>query len=156
MPARSGGVWVAVATAATYSPSQPGSTSTGNAGSIPVAPNGTGGCPAAPIAPGGGGVGQLASEMGEHGRVGVGVGQSDAQVDHPPAPGRLGDQLGVVGGVGHGGHGLDEGVQERAAADIGQLAGCASSSPSTVTGSVGWPRSARRSMARQMARWAGR
>ena len=31
-----------------------------------------------------------------------------------------------------------------------------SSSPSTVTGSVGWPRSASRSMARQMARWAGR
>ena len=60
--------------------------------------------------------------MGQHGRVGVGVGQSDAQVDHPPPPGRLGDQAGVVAGVGHGGHGLDEGVEERAAAHIGQLA----------------------------------
>src|SRR5215207_8347373 len=42
MPARSGGVWVAVATAATYSPSQLGSTSTGNGGVASVAPNGTG------------------------------------------------------------------------------------------------------------------
>ena len=71
---------------------------------------------------GGGGVGQLAGQVGQHGRVGVGVGQADAEVDHPPAAGRLGDQLGVVAGVGHGGHGLDEGVQERAAAHIGQLA----------------------------------
>ena len=92
-------------------------------GHLTGGPERDGRCPAAPIHPAGGGVGQLAGEVGEHGRVGVGVGQADAEVDHPPAAGRLGDQLGVVAGVGHGGHGLDQGVQERAAADIGQLAG---------------------------------
>jgi hypothetical protein len=71
---------------------------------------------------GGGGVGELAGQVGQHGRVGVGVRELDAKVDHPPAPGRLSDQAGVVGGVGHGGHGLDQGVEERAAAHIGQLA----------------------------------
>jgi hypothetical protein len=71
----------------------------------------------------GGGVGQLPGQVGQDGRVGVGVGQLDAQVNHPPAAGRVGDQVGVVAGVGHGGHGLDQGVQERAAAHIGQLAG---------------------------------
>src|SRR5918993_3829755 len=55
MPARSGGVWVAVATAATYSPTQDGNTLTGNAGRSPVAPNGTGGTPLPP--PGAGGSG---------------------------------------------------------------------------------------------------
>ena len=77
--------------------------------------------PAAAHRGGGGGVGQLAGEMGEHGGVGVGVGQADAEVDHPPAPGGVGDQVGVVAGVGHGRHGLDEGVEEGAAAHIGQL-----------------------------------
>jgi hypothetical protein len=43
MPAKSGGVCVAVATAATYSPSQPGRTSTGKVGSGPTAPKRTGG-----------------------------------------------------------------------------------------------------------------
>jgi hypothetical protein len=61
--------------------------------------------------------------MGEHGWVGVRVGKTDAQVDHPSAPRRLGDQLGVVGGVGHGGHGRNQGVQEGSTAHIGQLAG---------------------------------
>jgi hypothetical protein len=51
------------------------------------------------------------------------VGQADAQVDHPPPSGRLGDQLGVVAGVGHGGDSLDQGVEERAPAHIRQLAG---------------------------------
>ena len=69
----------------------------------------------------GGGVGQLAGQMGEHTWVGVGVGQADAEVDDPPAAGGLGDEAGVVAGVGHGGHGLNEGVEERAAAHIGQL-----------------------------------
>jgi hypothetical protein len=50
------------------------------------------------------------------------VREPDAEVDHPPPPGRVGDQAGVVGGVGHGGHGLDEGVQERPAAHVSQLA----------------------------------
>jgi hypothetical protein len=48
MPAKSGGVCVAVATAATYSPSQLGRTSTGNAGTSPAIPNDMGGvqpCP---------------------------------------------------------------------------------------------------------------
>ena len=34
----------------------------------------------------GGGVGQLAGEVGQDGRVGVGVGQADAQVDDSPSP----------------------------------------------------------------------
>jgi hypothetical protein len=59
--------------------------------------------------------------MGQHGRVGVGVGQADAEVDDPPTAGRLGDELSVVTSVGHGGHGRNEGVEERAAAHIGQL-----------------------------------
>jgi hypothetical protein len=71
---------------------------------------------------GGGGVGQRVGDLGQHGGVGVGVGQADAKVDHPPPAGRLGDQAGVVAGVGHGGHGLNEGVQERATAHISQLA----------------------------------
>ena len=121
IPARSGGVWVAVATAATYSPSQPGRTSTGNAGTPPPIPERSGRGPAA-FPRSGGGRGQLAGQVGQHGRVGVGVGQLDAQVDHPSAPGVLGDQAGVVAGVGHGGHGLDQGVQERAATHVGQLA----------------------------------
>jgi hypothetical protein len=50
------------------------------------------------------------------------VGQSDAEVDHPTAAGGVGDQAGVVGGVGHGGDGFDEGVEEGAAADVGLLA----------------------------------
>jgi hypothetical protein len=57
--------------------------------------------------------------VSQYGRVGVGVGELDAEVDHPPAAGGVGDQAGVVAGVGHGGHGLDQGVQERAAAHIG-------------------------------------
>jgi hypothetical protein len=61
--------------------------------------------------------------VGQHGRVGVGVGQADAQVDHPAAAGGLGDQAGVVTSMSDGGDGLDQGVQERAAADLGQLAG---------------------------------
>jgi hypothetical protein len=61
--------------------------------------------------------------VGQHGGVGVGVGQADAQVDHPPAPGRVGDQAGVVAGIGHRRHGLDESVQEWAAAHIRQLTG---------------------------------
>ena len=60
--------------------------------------------------------------MRQDGRVGVGVGEADAQVDDPPAPGRLGDQVGVPAGVGHGGHGRNEGMEKRAAADVGQLA----------------------------------
>jgi len=60
--------------------------------------------------------------MGQHGWVGVGVGQADAQVDHPPPAGRIGDQAGVVAGMGHRRHRLDQRVQERAAADVGQLA----------------------------------
>jgi hypothetical protein len=59
--------------------------------------------------------------MGQHGRVGVRMSQLGTQVDHPTPAGALGDQAGVVAGVGHRGHGLDQGVQERAAADIGQL-----------------------------------
>jgi len=69
----------------------------------------------------GGGVGQLAGEVGQCGRVGVGVGQADAEVDDPAAPSALGNLAGVVAGVGHSGHGRNEGVEERAAADIGQL-----------------------------------
>jgi hypothetical protein len=61
--------------------------------------------------------------VGQHGGIGVGVGQADAQVDHPPPAGRLGHQAGVVGGVGHGRDGLDEGVQERRTTYISQLAG---------------------------------
>jgi hypothetical protein len=76
-------------------------------------------CPAAPINPVGSCVGQLASEMGEHGRVGVRVGKTDAQVDYPSAPRRLGDQLGVVGGIRYGGHGRNQGMQERSTAHIG-------------------------------------
>jgi hypothetical protein len=50
IPARSGGVWVAVATAVTYSPSQPGRTSTGNVGSSPATPSGMGGAqPRSPV-----------------------------------------------------------------------------------------------------------
>jgi hypothetical protein len=75
--------------------------------------------PAAPIVRGG--VGQLAGQMDQYGRVGVGVGQADAEVDHPPPAGGLGNEVGVVAGVGHGGHGGNEGVEERAAAHIGQL-----------------------------------
>jgi hypothetical protein len=71
----------------------------------------------------GGGVGQLAGEVSEDVRVGSRVGQADAEVDDPPATGGVGDQAGVMGGVGHGGHGLNEGVQERTPAYIGQLAG---------------------------------
>ena len=41
---------------------------------------------------------------------------------NPPAAGRVGDQAGVVAGIGHRGDGLNEGVQEGAAAHIGQLA----------------------------------
>jgi hypothetical protein len=61
--------------------------------------------------------------MGEHGGVGVRVGKTDAQVDHPSASRRLGDQLGVVAGIRHRGHGRNQGVQEGSTADIGQLAG---------------------------------
>jgi hypothetical protein len=60
--------------------------------------------------------------VGEHGRIGVGVGQPDAQVDHPPVPSGPGNQAGVVAGVGHGGDGMDQGVQERSPTDVGQLA----------------------------------
>jgi|GEM_PF-5036177 hypothetical protein len=60
--------------------------------------------------------------MGQYGRVGVRMSEADAEVDDPAAAGCLSDQLGVVAGVGHGGHGLNEGVEERAAAHIGQLA----------------------------------
>jgi hypothetical protein len=63
--------------------------------------------------------------MSQHTRIGVGVGQADAQVDHPPAPGRVGDQAGVVAGIGHRWHGLDQGMQERPAAHVGQLAAVA-------------------------------
>jgi hypothetical protein len=70
----------------------------------------------------GGGVGQLAGQVGQHGRVGVGVGQADAEVDHSPPPGSVGDQLGIMAGIGHRGHGLDQGMQKRAAAHVGQLA----------------------------------
>ena len=87
MPARSGGVWVAVATAATYSPSQPGSTSTGKPGHIASGADRDGRLPAALAGCGGPGVGQFAGEVGQHGRVGVGVGQLDAEVDDPPAAG---------------------------------------------------------------------
>jgi hypothetical protein len=66
-----------------------------------------------------GGVGQLARQVRQDGRVGVGVGEADAQVDDPPAPGRLGDQLSVAAGVGDGGHGRNEGMEKRAAADVG-------------------------------------
>jgi hypothetical protein len=61
--------------------------------------------------------------VGKHRWVGIGMGELDTQVDHSPTAGRLGDQAGVVAGIRHRGHGLDEGVQERAAAHIGQLAG---------------------------------
>jgi hypothetical protein len=71
----------------------------------------------------GGGGGQLAGEVGQHGWVGVGVGEADAQVDHPPAAGGLGNQSGVPAGVGDRWHGLDQGVQEGAPAHIGQFAG---------------------------------
>ena len=50
------------------------------------------------------------------------MGQLDAKVDDPAAPSALGNLAGVVAGVGHGGHGLDQGVEERATAHIGQLA----------------------------------
>jgi hypothetical protein len=60
--------------------------------------------------------------VGQHGRVGVGVRQLNAQVDHPPTAGGLSDQAGVVPGIGHRGHGLYEGMQERAAAHVSQLA----------------------------------
>jgi hypothetical protein len=84
---------------------------------------GDGRLPAALAGCGGAGVGQLAGEVGQHGRVGVGVGQLDAEVNDPPAAGRLGYQLGVVAGVGHGGYSLHEGVEERTSAHVGQLAG---------------------------------
>jgi hypothetical protein len=53
--------------------------------------------------------------------MGVGVGQADAEVDDPPPPGGVGDQAGVVGGVGHGGYGLDQGVEEGPATHIDQV-----------------------------------
>jgi hypothetical protein len=71
---------------------------------------------------GGGGVVQLTDEVGQDGWVGVGLGQADAQVDDPPPAGGVSDQLGVVAGVGHRGHGLHEGVEEWAAAHTSQLA----------------------------------
>jgi hypothetical protein len=40
---------------------------------------------------GGGGVGQFPGQVGQVLGVGVGVGQADAEVDHPPASGGLGD-----------------------------------------------------------------
>ena len=91
-------------------------------GHLSPTPERDGRLPAVPTVRGGGAVGQLAHQVGQHGRVGVGVGQSDAQVDHPAAPGRVGDQAGVVARVGHRGDGLDQGVQERAAAHVGQFA----------------------------------
>ena len=119
MPARSGGVWVAVATAATYSPSQLGRTSTGNVGTSRY-PEGW----AAPSRGdrGGGGGSPSSPPPRPAPRVGVGVGQTDAQVDHPPPAGGVGDQLGVVAGVGNCGDGLDQGVEEGAAAHVRQLA----------------------------------
>jgi hypothetical protein len=47
------------------------------------------------------------------------VGQANAKVDHPPAARVLGDQMRIVAGIGHRRDGLDEGVQERAAAHVG-------------------------------------
>jgi hypothetical protein len=79
--------------------------------------------PAALAGCGGPSVGQFAGEVGQHGWVGVGVGQAYAEVDDPPPAGRLNYQLGVVAGIGHRRHGLNQGVQERAAPDVGQLAG---------------------------------
>jgi hypothetical protein len=49
--------------------------------------------------------------------------QADAQVDHPATAGGLGDQPGVVAGMRDGRDRLDQGVQEGAAADLGELAG---------------------------------
>jgi hypothetical protein len=46
----------------------------------------------------------------------------DAKVDHPPAACGVGDQAGVVAGIGDGRHGFHESVEERAAAHVGQFA----------------------------------
>jgi hypothetical protein len=65
--------------------------------------------PAAPVGAGGA-VGQLAGQVSKHVRVGVGVGQADAQVDDPSAPRCLGHEAGVPAGVSHCRNGLDQGV----------------------------------------------
>jgi hypothetical protein len=59
--------------------------------------------------------------VGQLGRVGVGVGQLDTQVDHSPAAGGVGDQAGVVAGIGHHGDCLNEGVEEGPAAHVPQF-----------------------------------
>jgi hypothetical protein len=95
----------------------------GERGDVARHPERDGGLPVVLAGDGGpGGVGQFAGQVREDGRVGVGVGQADTEVDHPSSPGGLGNQVGVVAGIGHGGHRLNEGVEEGAAAHIGQLA----------------------------------
>jgi hypothetical protein len=85
-----------------------------------MAPNGMGGPPATSIQARAG-VGELTRQLRQDARVGIGISELDAQVDHPSAAGHLGDQLGVSAGVGHGRHSLDQAVQEWSTTHIGEL-----------------------------------